>query len=142
MSDSDLTAIAAYLKELPSRQPPAASGEVAADVATRRAGEAIYVDTCAACHKANGEGVPRLFPPLKGDASLQARDPTTVVRIILAGTRSVPTPGRPTPLAMPAFGWKLTDEQIASVATYVRGSWGNSAPPVASSQVAGLRRRY
>jgi hypothetical protein len=44
-----------------------------------------------------------LLPPLKGEASLQPNDPTTVMQIVLEGTRSVPTPGKPTPLAMPAF---------------------------------------
>jgi mono/diheme cytochrome c family protein len=139
MSDADLQAIATYLKALPGSEP---SPAVQADVAALRAGEAIYLDTCSACHRANGQGTPRLFPPLEGAASLQAQDPTTVVRVILAGARSVPTPGRPTPLAMPAFAWKLTDDQVASVATYVRNSWGNAAPPVSSGRVAGLRRRY
>jgi mono/diheme cytochrome c family protein len=43
---------------------------------------------------------------------------------------------------MPALGWKLDDSEIASVATYVRNAWGNSAPPVSPAQVAKLRRRY
>jgi mono/diheme cytochrome c family protein len=42
---------------------------------------------------------------------------------------------------MPSFAWKLTDAQIASVATYVRNSWGNAAPPVSPGQVAKLRKR-
>ncbi|HEY2356765.1 MAG TPA: cytochrome c [Phenylobacterium sp.] len=140
MSDRDLRAIATYLKVLPGAGPTAAT--TTPDVATLRAGEAIYVDTCTACHRADGEGSPRLFPPLKGDAALQSKDPTTVVRIILAGARSVPTPGKPTPIAMPSFAWKLDDQEIASVATYVRESWGNAAPAVSATQVARLRGKY
>ena len=41
---------------------------------------------------------------------------------------------------MPAYAWKLNDQQIAAVATYVRNSWGNTAPPVSPGQVASLRR--
>jgi mono/diheme cytochrome c family protein len=41
---------------------------------------------------------------------------------------------------MPAFGWLLTDEQVAAVATYIRQAWGNSAPPVSASDVASARR--
>ena len=107
-----------------------------------RAGQAIFIDTCAACHGSNGEGQTRYFPPLAGDAAVQARDPTTIVRIILEGTRAVPTPARPTSPGMPAFGWKLDDEQIASVATYVRNAWGNSAPEVSRGKVAKLRRLH
>jgi mono/diheme cytochrome c family protein len=140
MSDSDLAAIATYLKQLPP--PRHVKGFNPPDEAAMRAGEAIYTDTCAACHGANGEGQPRTFPPLAADASVQARDPTTIVRIVLAGSRSVPTPATPTPLAMPAFAWKLDDAEIASVATYVRNAWGNSAAPVSRGKVAKLRRRY
>jgi len=139
MSDADLAAIATYLKDLPPGAPKPA--RKAPSAAAMRAGEAIFTDVCSACHQANGEGVPRIFPPLAGDVSVQAKDPTTVVRIILEGTRAVPTPARPTPTAMPAFAWKLDDDAIASVATFVRNSWGNSAPPVSAGKVAKLRRR-
>jgi mono/diheme cytochrome c family protein len=40
---------------------------------------------------------------------------------------------------MPSFGWRLSDAQVASVLTYVRNSWGNSASPVSSGQVTKLR---
>ena len=42
---------------------------------------------------------------------------------------------------MPSFAWKLTDQEVADVATYVRNSWGNRAQPVAAKQVAELRRK-
>jgi mono/diheme cytochrome c family protein len=40
---------------------------------------------------------------------------------------------------MPAFNWKLTDAQVAAVATYVRNSWGNAAAAVTADQVQDLR---
>ena len=140
MSDSDLAAIATYLKELPPRRH--VKGVRPPSEAAMRAGEAIYVDTCSACHGPNGEGQPRHFPPLAGDVAVQASDPTTTVRIILAGSRAVPTPASPTAPGMPAFAWKLNDEEVASVATYVRNAWGNRATPVSRDKVAKLRRRY
>jgi mono/diheme cytochrome c family protein len=42
---------------------------------------------------------------------------------------------------MPSFAWKLNDQQIADVATFVRNSWGNRAPPVSADQVADLRSK-
>jgi mono/diheme cytochrome c family protein len=140
MSDSDLAAIATYLKQLPPRRH--VKGFAAPSEAAMRVGQAIYTDTCAGCHGADGEGQARYFPPLAGDAPVQARNPTTIVRIILAGSRSVPTPASPTAAAMPAFDWKLGDSEIAAVATYVRSSWGNAAPEVQARTVAKLRRRY
>jgi mono/diheme cytochrome c family protein len=140
MSDSDLAAIATYLKGLPPRSHVKAAKPPSQ--AEMRAGEAIYTDNCSACHGASGEGEARIFPPLAGDASVQSHDPTTLIRIILAGTRSVPTPARPAAHGMPAFDWKLGDNEIASVATFVRNAWGNSAPSVARAKVAKLRRRH
>lgn len=140
MSDSDLLAIATYLKDLPPAAPRmrprlAKAGQM-------QAGAAIFADTCAACHGSNGQGIPRIFPPLAGNASVQAKDPTTLVRIVLAGSRSVPTPARPTPVAMPAFAWKLTDDEVASAVTFIRNSWGNQAPAVSVSKVAKLWRKH
>jgi len=42
---------------------------------------------------------------------------------------------------MPSFAWKLSDQEVADVATYVRNSWGNRASPVSAKQVASLRSR-
>lgn len=39
---------------------------------------------------------------------------------------------------MPSFAWKLDDQQVADVATYVRNSWGNRAAPVSAGQVGAL----
>ncbi|NUR45619.1 MAG: c-type cytochrome [Sphingomonas sp.] len=140
MSDSDLSAIATYLKRLPPGRGMKAFRQP--DEAMMRAGQAIFEDNCSECHGLGGEGQPRHFPPLAGNNAVQARDPTTIVRIILEGSRSVPTPAMPTAPAMPPFAWRLKDSQIASVATFVRNSWGNSAPQVPASKVAKLRSRH
>jgi mono/diheme cytochrome c family protein len=105
------------------------------------AGQAIFVDECSACHAVDGKAEPRYFPPLPGAAVTQSADPTTVLRFILSGTQTVATDARPTPLSMPSFAWKLSDGQVAAVATYVRNSWGNAAPAVTASQVGKLRRK-
>jgi len=140
MSDSDLAAIATYLKELPPRRH--VKGVKPPSEEAMRAGQAIYVDTCSACHGTNGEGQPKHYPTLAGDVAVQASDPTTTLRIILAGSRAVPTPASPSAPGMPAFAWKLDDEEIASVATYVRNAWGNRATQVSRQKVANLRRKY
>jgi mono/diheme cytochrome c family protein len=41
---------------------------------------------------------------------------------------------------MPAFDWKLSDDQVADLATYVRNAWGNHAEAVEAKQVADTRR--
>ena len=136
MTDEDRHAIAVYLKSLP------ASADVdvtAADPASMKRGAAVFSDACTACHLENAVGQPTLFPPLGNNAVAQQNDPTGVLHIILAGVRVGPSPTRPSPLTMPSFAWKLTDQQVADVSTYIRNSWGNRASPVTAADVAKLR---
>jgi mono/diheme cytochrome c family protein len=104
-----------------------------------RVGLAIYKDNCAACHKDSGLGESDLFPRLAGSALVQSDDATTLVRVVLQGSRAVSTSAKPTAPAMPAFDWRLDDAQVAAVLSYIRNSWGNRAAPVAASAVASAR---
>lgn len=136
LSDADLKAIATYIKSLPARPDTASAGP---DAAAMRSGGAIFFDTCTACHLVGGKGQPGMFPPLQGSAVAQQDDPTGVIHLILGGGRTAPTVARPSYQTMPSFAWKLTDQQVADVATYVRNSWGNRAPPVTAKQVSKIR---
>ncbi|HEY1604949.1 MAG TPA: cytochrome c [Allosphingosinicella sp.] len=137
LSDADLRAAAIYLKSL---KPSPDTAAAAPDPAAMRRGAGIFSDACASCHLADGSGQPRLFPPLPGSAVAQQRDPTGLLHLILAGGRTAPTPTRPAPLTMPSFAWKLSDQEAADVATYLRNSWGNRAAPVSASDAAHLRK--
>ena len=105
-----------------------------------KAGAQIYAEECSGCHTPNGEGTAGLFPALAHSPVVQQTDPTTLIRVVLRGTRSVGTSGAPTAAAMPQFGWLLKDDDVATVLTYVRNSWGNTAPAVAASDVAKARQ--
>jgi mono/diheme cytochrome c family protein len=137
MSDADVRAMAVYLKDLPAGMPePAATPPAQAQMTD---GARIY-QACAACHEADGSGSPRIYPPLPGNANLQSADPSSTLRIILDGARTVTTPRAPNAGSMPAYSRKLTDQEIADVATYIRNAWGNAAPAVTPGQVAKARR--
>lgn len=138
MVDEDLRAIAIYLKDMDGEEGRAPAEP---EEAVMNAGAAIYFDNCSACHVSDGSGVPRFFAPLAGSGNVNNEDATTVIRVILEGARAVPTNAHPTPLTMPAFDWKLTDEQVAAVATYVRSSWGNRGGAVSAADVTDLRER-
>jgi mono/diheme cytochrome c family protein len=137
MSDTDLNAIATYLKSIPASRPPSPE---APDAKAMKAGANVYFDSCTACHHVQGKGSPQLFPPLAGSAVAQQSDPASVIHFILAGGRAAPTPTRPSSPSMPSFAWKLTDQEIADVTTYIRNSWGNQAAPVSAGAVAKLRK--
>jgi mono/diheme cytochrome c family protein len=138
MPDEDLRAIAAYLKDR-STPTPAAISPVATTDARMKAGQAIFKDNCAACHTDQGRGSPGLFPTFAGNPVIQSDDPTTLIRVVLKGTQGASTPSAPTSPAMPSFGWRLSDAQVAAVLTYIRNGWGNAAAPVANGDVAAVR---
>ena len=139
MNDEDVLAIATYLKDSGKGVASARPEPIAVSNRAMRAGAAIYKDSCAACHKDTGEGEANLFPRLAGSALVQSDDPTTLVRVVLHGSRAVSTSGAPTAPAMPAFDWRLEDAQVAAVLTYIRNNWGNAAGPVPASSVANQR---
>ncbi|MDH0293501.1 cytochrome c [Pseudomonas sp. GD04087] len=136
-SDEDLMAVAVYLKDGPTagKAPP----PLAADTAAMVSGKAIYADRCSACHVGNGEGVRNLFPKLAAAPLVNNDDPTSLIHVVLAGSRAGGTDAAPTAPAMPSFAWNLSDDNIADVLTYVRNTWGNAAPAVSASDVAHLR---
>ena len=135
-NDSDLHAIATYLKSLPARQDkaPAQAGQP-----VMAAGQAIYRDQCSACHGLDGQGVAMLFPSLAQSSLAHASDPTSAIRLVLRGGRSVATKAEPTAPGMPSFGWQLNDEQVAAVLTYIRNAWKTAAAPVSADAVGKAR---
>ncbi|MDV3238886.1 MAG: cytochrome c oxidase subunit II [Gammaproteobacteria bacterium] len=83
-------------------------------------GEKVYATNCAACHQANGEGVPGAFPALKG--GVIATGPVAGhIDLVLNGKSGT---------AMAAFGAQLNDADLAAVITYERNAWGNDTGDV------------
>ncbi|MBE9604774.1 c-type cytochrome [Acetobacteraceae bacterium H6797] len=140
MPEADLRAIATYLKERGASNAPAPQPVAATDDRMKR-GAAIYDDTCAACHAGNGQGAPGIFPRLANNQNILQADPTAILRVVLQGAQAVGTDAKPTTPAMPSLGWRLNDQQVADVATYIRNSWGNAAPAVTADQAKAMRER-
>ena len=137
MTEADLKAVAVYLKSIPGDS--AAAKAVPQDAPAMAAGGAIYRDQCSACHGLEGRGVPQLFPSLADSSVAHSADPTTLIRLVLRGARSVATASEPTAPGMPAYNRQLDDAQIAAVLTYVRNAWGRSAREIAAAEVQRAR---
>jgi mono/diheme cytochrome c family protein len=102
-------------------------------------GQKIFATTCGACHQPSGEGVEGTYPPLVGSEWVTGDD-AKLVRIILHGlTGPVEVAGETYTGLMPPWGGALTDAEVAAVATYLRGAWGNKAAPVAAAKVTSIR---
>ncbi|WP_105901050.1 cytochrome c oxidase subunit II [Vibrio gangliei] len=89
-------------------------------------GEAVYNERCSVCHQVNGEGMPNVFPALKG-SPIAMGDLVKHIDIVLHGKAGT---------AMQAFANQLNEEEVAAVVTYERNAWGNDTGDVVqASQV-------
>jgi mono/diheme cytochrome c family protein len=139
LEEPDLHAIAVYLKGVVA--PARTAAPLDKDSAAMKAGRALYVANCAACHTGSGEGVAGIAPTLAHSPVVQAAIADTLLDVVLNGAQAVATDAAPTAPAMPAFGWQLSDDQIAELLSYVRNDWGNAASAVAASDVQRIRAR-
>jgi cytochrome c oxidase subunit 2 len=94
-------------------------------------GKEVYDKSCAACHQANGEGIPGVFPALKGSPIVQG-DPAAHIDVVLNGKAGT---------AMQAFRDQLSAAEIAAVITYERNAWADALGDIISpSQIAKMKQ--
>ncbi|UTW11128.1 cytochrome c oxidase subunit II [Marinobacterium rhizophilum] len=87
-------------------------------------GEEVYNTGCAACHQANGLGIPGAFPALAG-SPMVTTDMDAHIDIVLNGKAGT---------AMQAFAAQLSAVDLAAVITYERNAWGNDTGDSVSPQ--------
>ena len=90
-------------------------------------GEEVYNASCAACHQANGQGIPGVFPAIAGGpiSTGSVEGHIDIVKNGKAGT------------AMQAFGSQLNAGDLAAVVTFERNAFGNNTGDVVQpSQVS------
>jgi len=100
-------------------------------------GEQVFNRTCMACHQSNGQGLPGIFPPLAASDYLLA-DRERAIRTVIEGKQGeIEVNGKKYNQVMTPQN--LTDDEIASVLTFVMNSWGNKAKMVTAEEVAKIR---
>jgi mono/diheme cytochrome c family protein len=147
LSQEDSAATAKYLKTLQDAPANGKAGfaydeqtdrELASGDARKR-GALLYLDNCAACHRPDGRGYGGVFPSLAGNPIVEADNALSLVSIVLLGSTTSRTSMTPAQFAMPAFAWRLTDQDAADIISFIRSSWGNNAKPIEAPKVAALR---
>jgi mono/diheme cytochrome c family protein len=136
LSDADARAIATYLKTLPAKTQTLSHKAGREQLA---AGEIAYTVHCGTCHLPTGLGDEVLGVTLAGNAIVQAADPSSLINVILYGPHLPPPPFVVDRTRMKPFGKRLSDEDVANIATYVRANFGNDAPAVTVRQVGNQR---
>ena len=138
LADADLRAMAVFLKALPQHDaaPPQRN---APDAALSERGTKLYAQHCAQCHGDRGEGAPGAYPPLAGNRAVTLDPPANLVRVVLNGGFLPATARNPRPFGMPPFVQVLDDADVAAVASFIRGAWGNRAGDVSVQEVQRYR---
>lgn len=133
LNEADLIAMATYIKSLP------ANSSLMADhrkLDTNKVeGARLYIDNCSGCHQSTGRGIMNVIPPLDGNPAILAPNGADIIKVVIRGVNA-----RNGYIPMPSFASKLTDDEIATIANYVRTSWDNSASAnVTAAQVKKIR---
>jgi cbb3-type cytochrome c oxidase subunit III len=129
LSNSDIASVATYVRSawgnnasgVTEDQVAAAGSPVSAQV-----GAGVFAKNCAACHGANGQG--GIGPALAENPHVNIANPTAMLTTILQG-RNV----------MPSWRGQLSASDIASVATFIRSSWGNRVGAVTVQEVTAIK---
>ncbi|MCA0942081.1 cytochrome c [Salipiger pacificus] len=162
LTDEDNLAMAAFLKGMdgaevevpatlaaagPTPLPPAAAdaaGEATAKLLTEASpemplGARLYSDNCIGCHFASGKGAPGIFPELQDNHLVTGSETAPLISVILQGAEVAGTAKRPMTLRMQGYADRLSDEEVAELASWLRKAWGNDAGPVSAADVAAVR---
>lgn len=135
-----------YLPEGPGIQEmPTSDGVVESEIPAQnfeeqmKFGKQVYMQTCFACHQAEGQGIPNAFPPLAKSDYLNA-DVNRAIDIVLNGkTGEITVNGQKYNSVMTRQ--MLSSEEIANVLTYVYNSWGNNKTVVTSEMVNKIKNK-
>ena len=154
LTPADLQAIATYLKTVPARhdaadtQPVYSRGAAFDELASLRgtplpedanqmSGAQIYDAYCSTCHQARGQGsFDGGLPSLFHNTATGRSGPDNLVMVILHG---IQWQSHGVDAHMPGFAHELTDQQIATLASWLTRHYGNPAASISVDQVRTLR---
>ncbi|MGF0539176.1 c-type cytochrome [Agrobacterium sp. ES01] len=150
MTHEDNLAIATYLKTISGGDKKADTAETKAEVtetekmlteakADMPLGPRLYLDNCNGCHFVNGKGAPEIFPELDGNSLVTAKLPKGLLDVIFHGAELPSTKDRPMKVRMQGYADRLSDEEAATLATFLRQAWHNDAPAVTAADAKAAR---
>lgn len=154
LTATDLLAIATYLKTVPAQHDPADTravdtwgaasdeldslrGVALSSDPDKMTGAQLYDGYCASCHQAKGQGsFDGGLPSLFHNTATGRTHTNNLVMVILDGIRW-PVDG--SGVRMPGFAQTLTDQQVATLGSWLIKHYGNPAAVISVDQVKTLR---
>jgi mono/diheme cytochrome c family protein len=106
-------------------------------VARTGLGVQVFAGNCANCHDWNGKGVQSPYADLRASRTVNDPDATNLMAILLAGSNA------PLPVEhafTPPFARGHSDDELAAVANFVNGFFGNGTAKVTAADIDKARK--
>lgn len=139
LNDDDIEAVATYLMDGTDQVDVTPVEPAPADGLDE--GRRLYVGLCAGCHGPDGEGQPHASVPLDTNTTAMLENPINLVKIIRDGVPERSLAGDERMQEMPAFGDRLSGEEMAALVNYLRMRWGDLPGDVDAERVAEVAER-
>lgn len=151
LTPEDIRAMVAYLRTVPPQRggadisvdtdPPALRASTAFSPPPEQAAEGslgltLFQGACASCHGWNGEGLQHPHASLRGSQTVNDPAGTNLLQVLIHGSHMTTNEGE---VFMPAFGTAYSDPELAALANYVIGHFGNKQSSLTSMDVARAR---
>ena len=104
------------------------------------AGKALFQGTCSTCHQPEGQGIPKVFPPLAKSDFLMADKRRAIETVLNGRSGPITVNGQDYNSVMPPMS-HMADDEIANILTYVRSAFGNSGDAVSAAEVTEARKQ-
>jgi mono/diheme cytochrome c family protein len=98
-----------------------------------------YVAVCAGCHGREGEGKPHVAVSMAGNSTVRNTDARNLIVSMLDGIEAQRFPGAEAMQDMPGFAARMSDDELALLANYLRATWGGQPADVTPAAVKALR---
>jgi mono/diheme cytochrome c family protein len=132
----DIHAIVVYLRSIPAIENAsaiAANPPAATETSPQSSlGEQVFAGNCANCHDWDGKGVQSPYAALLGSRTVNDPDATNLVAILFGGSNA----RLPIEHAfMPPFARGHSDDELAAVANFVNGYFGDGTANVSAADI-------
>ena len=102
-------------------------------------GAQIYRAKCITCHRKDGEGLKRIYPPLANSDFLEKRLEDAIRMVKYGSGEEIKVNGGKYNSYMPASG--LREKDLSLVFNYILNSWGNSYGRIEPETIRDIKKR-
>ncbi len=141
LDHKDNQAIATYLLDDGTTPNPVPSYPPVSAEQQKMPGYQVFMANCAGCHGNNGQGVPNVAPPLKGNATVANPNIYNTVAVLFKGIPTQRYNALQSYYAMPSYNGKLDAKATTDLLNFLHKAMADSAPAVTEKEVSDVMKK-